>query len=31
MGVVFEEGIEKVGELPSSIRGCGESEGHHRP
>lgn len=25
MGVVFEEGIEKVGKLPSSIMGCGES------
>ncbi|XP_020594878.1 L-ascorbate oxidase-like [Phalaenopsis equestris] len=26
MGVVFEEGVEKVGELPSSIMGCGESK-----
>ncbi|XP_059648949.1 L-ascorbate oxidase-like [Cornus florida] len=25
MGVVFEEGIEKVGQLPTSIMGCGES------
>ncbi|CAM8899830.1 unnamed protein product [Rhodiola kirilowii] len=24
MGVVFEEGIERVGKLPSSIMGCGE-------
>ncbi|XP_052190654.1 L-ascorbate oxidase-like [Diospyros lotus] len=26
MGVVFEEGIERVGELPESIMGCGESK-----
>lgn len=27
MGVVFEEGIERVGKLPSSIMGCGKSKG----
>lgn len=27
MGVVFEEGVEMVGELPSSIMGCGETRG----
>jgi FtsP/CotA-like multicopper oxidase with cupredoxin domain len=26
MGVVFEEGIERVGKLPRSIMGCGESK-----
>ncbi|GAB4848666.1 hypothetical protein Ancab_003377 [Ancistrocladus abbreviatus] len=26
MGVVFKEGIEKVGKLPKSIMGCGESK-----
>ncbi|KAI0499165.1 hypothetical protein KFK09_020067 [Dendrobium nobile] len=26
MGVVFEAGVEKVGNLPKSIRGCGESK-----
>jgi L-ascorbate oxidase len=31
MGVVFEEGIEKVGNLPSSIMGCGETKGFGRP
>ncbi|XP_059433083.1 L-ascorbate oxidase-like [Corylus avellana] len=31
MGVVFEEGIEKVGNLPSSILGCGESKGLGKP
>ncbi|XP_019183605.1 PREDICTED: L-ascorbate oxidase-like isoform X1 [Ipomoea nil] len=31
MGVVFEEGIEKVGKLPSSIMGCGDSKGFGRP
>ncbi|XP_021273720.1 L-ascorbate oxidase-like [Herrania umbratica] len=31
MGVVFAEGIEKVGNLPSSIMGCGETQGHYRP
>ncbi|XP_047964888.1 L-ascorbate oxidase-like [Salvia hispanica] len=25
MGVVFEEGVERVGELPSSIMGCGQN------
>ncbi|CAN1224625.1 L-ascorbate oxidase [Linum grandiflorum] len=27
MGVVFEEGIDKVADLPSSIGGCGETRG----
>ncbi|OVA06999.1 Multicopper oxidase [Macleaya cordata] len=31
MGVVFEEGVEKVGRLPSSIMGCGETKGFNRP
>jgi L-ascorbate oxidase len=31
MGVVFEEGIEKVGNLPSSIMGCGETKGLGKP
>lgn len=31
MGVVFEEGIDKVGKLPSSIMGCGETLGRHSP
>ncbi|KDP46886.1 hypothetical protein JCGZ_24095 [Jatropha curcas] len=31
MGVVFEEGIERVGKLPSSIMGCGETKGFHKP
>lgn len=31
MGVVFEEGIEKVGKLPTSIMGCGESKRFLRP
>ncbi|KAK9167460.1 hypothetical protein Scep_002651 [Stephania cephalantha] len=31
MGVVFEEGIEKVGKLPLSIMGCGASKGSHNP
>ncbi|KAL4645430.1 hypothetical protein ACB092_02G234600 [Castanea dentata] len=31
MGVVFEEGIDKVGKLPSSIMGCGETRGVGRP
>ncbi|EOX92188.1 Cupredoxin superfamily protein isoform 2 [Theobroma cacao] len=31
MGVVFAEGIEKVGNLPSSIMGCGETQGLYRP
>jgi hypothetical protein len=25
IGVVFEEGVDKVGRLPSSIMGCGRS------
>ncbi|KAB2597354.1 L-ascorbate oxidase-like [Pyrus ussuriensis x Pyrus communis] len=29
MGVVFESGIDKVGKLPSSIMGCGETRGFH--
>ncbi|XVE83196.1 hypothetical protein DITRI_Ditri16bG0068000 [Diplodiscus trichospermus] len=31
MGVVFAEGIEKVGNLPSSIMGCGETQGRYMP
>ncbi|KAF5480808.1 hypothetical protein F2P56_001521 [Juglans regia] len=31
MGMVFEEGIDRVGKLPSSIMGCGESKGLGRP
>ncbi|KAF7839982.1 L-ascorbate oxidase [Senna tora] len=31
MGVVFEEGIERVGKLPSSIMGCGQTRGFHTP
>ncbi|XP_057807075.1 L-ascorbate oxidase [Salvia miltiorrhiza] len=31
MGVVFEEGVERVGELPSSIMGCGETKGFYKP
>ncbi|KAJ9567189.1 hypothetical protein OSB04_003155 [Centaurea solstitialis] len=31
MGAVFEEGIEKVGKLPSSIMGCGDSKRFIRP
>ncbi|KAL2531494.1 Cupredoxin superfamily protein [Abeliophyllum distichum] len=31
MGVVFEEGIEKLGSLPTSIMGCGDTKGLHRP
>ncbi|CAN6679600.1 unnamed protein product [Malus baccata var. baccata] len=31
MGVVFESGIDKVGKLPSSIMGCGQTRGVHRP
>ncbi|KAL1820367.1 hypothetical protein ACET3Z_015236 [Daucus carota] len=31
MGIVLEEGIEKVGKLPSSIMGCGDSKGYRRP
>ncbi|TKW12127.1 hypothetical protein SEVIR_5G016600v4 [Setaria viridis] len=29
MGVVLEEGVEKVSRLPKSIMGCGRSEGHN--
>lgn len=31
MGIVLEEGIEKVGKLPSSIMGCGDTKGYRRP
>ncbi|KAG0469775.1 hypothetical protein HPP92_016475 [Vanilla planifolia] len=31
MGVVFEEGVEKVGKLPSSIMDCGESKLLRKP
>ncbi|KAL9329668.1 hypothetical protein ACSQ67_004671 [Phaseolus vulgaris] len=31
MGVVFEEGIERVGKLPSSIMGCGQAKAFHNP
>ncbi|KVI06356.1 hypothetical protein Ccrd_015289 [Cynara cardunculus var. scolymus] len=31
MGAVFEEGMEKVGKLPSSIMGCGDSKRFIRP
>ncbi|XP_047952361.1 L-ascorbate oxidase [Salvia hispanica] len=31
MGVVFEEGVERVGELPSSIMGCGDTKGFYTP
>ncbi|XP_030535020.2 L-ascorbate oxidase-like [Rhodamnia argentea] len=31
MGVVFEEGVEKLGKLPSEIMGCGETRGFKRP
>ncbi|WOL13919.1 hypothetical protein Cni_G22699 [Canna indica] len=31
MGVVFAEGVDRVGKLPSSIMGCGESKGFGRP
>lgn len=31
MGVVFEEGVERVGELPTSIMGCGETKGYRKP
>ncbi|KAL1568027.1 L-ascorbate oxidase [Salvia divinorum] len=31
MGVVFEEGVERVGELPSSIMGCGDTKGFYKP
>ncbi|KAJ1412857.1 Multicopper oxidase, type 1 [Sesbania bispinosa] len=29
MGVVFEEGIDRIGKLPSSIMGCGKTKGFH--
>ncbi|PAN12113.1 hypothetical protein PAHAL_2G243500 [Panicum hallii] len=28
MGIVFEEGVERVGQLPREIMGCGKSNGH---
>ncbi|RWW40488.1 hypothetical protein BHE74_00054099 [Ensete ventricosum] len=31
MGVVFEEGVDRVGELPTSIMGCGDSKSLTRP
>ena len=31
MRVAFEEGIERVGKLPSSIMGCGETEHFRKP
>lgn len=31
MGVAFEEGIERVGKLPSSIMGCGETKRFLKP
>ncbi|CAK9154010.1 unnamed protein product [Ilex paraguariensis] len=31
MGVVFEEGIDKVGKLPTSIMGCGDTKRFLRP
>ncbi|KAL8133163.1 L-ascorbate oxidase-like [Apium graveolens] len=31
MGVVFAEGIDKLGKLPSSIYGCGDTKGLLRP
>jgi len=31
MGVVFEEGVEKVRKLPLEIMGCGETKGFKRP
>ncbi|KAK9713439.1 hypothetical protein RND81_06G027000 [Saponaria officinalis] len=31
MGIVFEEGVEFVGKLPSSIMGCGETKGLINP
>ncbi|KAF5189673.1 L-ascorbate oxidase [Thalictrum thalictroides] len=31
MRVVLEEGVEKVGKLPSSIMGCGKTKGNYRP
>ncbi|KAK3042967.1 hypothetical protein RJ639_000944 [Escallonia herrerae] len=31
MGVVFEEGIERLGRLPSSVMGCGATKAFYRP
>ncbi|KAE8691244.1 hypothetical protein F3Y22_tig00110890pilonHSYRG00167 [Hibiscus syriacus] len=31
MGVVFAEGVEMLGKLPSSIMGCGQTQGLYRP
>ncbi|KAH6796660.1 Cupredoxin superfamily protein [Perilla frutescens var. hirtella] len=31
MGVVFEEGVEQVGELPTSIMGCGDTKRYFKP
>ncbi|KAL6554837.1 hypothetical protein OROGR_006095 [Orobanche gracilis] len=31
MGVIFEEGVNRVGKLPESIMGCGEAKALHRP
>ncbi|KAL6558873.1 hypothetical protein OROMI_019223 [Orobanche minor] len=31
MGVIFEEGVNRVGKLPESIMGCGEAKVFHRP
>ncbi|XP_062194742.1 L-ascorbate oxidase-like [Phragmites australis] len=28
MGIVFEEGVERVGQLPPEIMGCGKTKGH---
>ncbi|KAF7112782.1 hypothetical protein RHSIM_RhsimUnG0193600 [Rhododendron simsii] len=30
MGVVFEEGVEKLGRYPTSITGCGDTKGYPR-
>ncbi|XP_065006759.1 L-ascorbate oxidase-like [Musa acuminata AAA Group] len=31
MGIVFEEGVDRVGELPTSIMGCGDSKSLRGP
>lgn len=31
MGVVFEEGVEMLGQLPKSIMGCGDAKDFHKP
>ncbi|KAF8012075.1 hypothetical protein BT93_I0260 [Corymbia citriodora subsp. variegata] len=31
MGVVFEEGVDRVGKLPPEIMGCGETKGFKKP